>query len=354
MTMIQDVAVDDEDTDLDTADRGDNLTPAKTDEKKDAKPDAKADGDEGEKDEDDDKDSGQPRDKQGRFAKDGKPDPEDDEDDGEEDEEDDEGEESDGSRKNYPIRFNKMKQQRDTALSRAEAAEAKLRELGQQSGATDKGKEDPVAKLETELDALYLQAEEARADGDTKKAAALQRDIDSKNREIVEHKTRAISSTVSTKAQEAARYDTMLDVLEATVDKLDPNSDAFDPASVRLMDFHVQAYEKMGLSAPKALRQAAKLLFGVDPFDKRKPAKSADADDGEDKKNKADAKKPEKKEEKKVDVGKAVDTMKKQPPDASDRGVNKDDTKINPRELSEEEFDALPESKKAQLRGDLI
>ncbi len=174
------------------------------------------------------------------------------------------------------------------------------------------------------------------------------------NRAIIEHKTQAITSTASAKAQDAVRFDAMLEVLEATVDKLDPTSDAFDPKAVKVLEFHVEAYEKMGLSSPNALRQAARVLFGVDPFDKRKPAKAADAEDGDDKKKASDAKKPDKKEEKKVDIGKAVDTMKKQPPDASDRGVNKDDTKINPRELSEDEFDALPESKKAQLRGDLI
>ena len=69
-----------------------------------------------------------------------------------------------------------------------------------------------------------------------------------------------------------------------------------------------------------------------------------DTDEGEGKKPRA----------KGTDIKKALDREKKQPPDASDRGVNKDSTKIRVGDLDDETFSALPESKKAQLRGDYV
>ena len=51
---------------------------------------------------------------------------------------------------------------------------------------------------------------------------------------------------------------------------------------------------------------------------------------------------------------KAIDTQRKQPPDAGERGQHKDSTKINVAQLTDDEFDKLPESKKAQLRGDFL
>lgn len=49
-----------------------------------------------------------------------------------------------------------------------------------------------------------------------------------------------------------------------------------------------------------------------------------------------------------------METAAKQPPSADGMGVNKDDSKLRIADLSDEEFDKLPEATKARYRGDFL
>ena len=51
---------------------------------------------------------------------------------------------------------------------------------------------------------------------------------------------------------------------------------------------------------------------------------------------------------------KAVETAAKQPPSTDGMGVNKDDSKLRIADLSDEEFEKLPEATKARYRGDSL
>ena len=332
-----DLGIDDEDADLATADRGNSLEGVDTD------ADAKAAADAAAAVDAEKVAADLARDAKGKFVK-------------KEAEPDEEvvaaaaeaarvAEEEENQ--NFPVRLNKAKQQRDAnaaaaaaAVARAEAAEAALRAL---TPSQAKAAPDPIADINAQLDELYTKVEEARADGDSKLAASLQRQIDTKNRDITRFEAENIAARTTTAASANDRFNTMLDVLESAIPQVDPRHEDYDADAVKELDFQVRAYEKMGLAAPDALRRASNLLFRVDVFAPKKAVELA---------KEAAVVAPAVPAVKKTDVAKAVATQNKQPPDASNVGANKDDTTINPETISDEDFDALPESKKRQMRGD--
>jgi hypothetical protein len=333
---------DDEFADLDTLPRGDELTPEQSGEKPDTgAEDAKAV-------------TGQMRDEHGKFVK--ADEDKGDEDKGDEDKgedtkadakgDEDKGDDEDKDDQNFPIRLNKAREQRDNERARADAAEARAAEAEAKLAATmpkpEAKQESPIDKINKELDALYVEVEELRQDGKVADAAKVQRQIDTHNREIARIEAAQVAGAATTAAQINARYDAMLDVIEANIPALDPQHEDYSKAAVKKLDFHVQAYEKMGMRPDEALKEAIGLLHAdhAGLFDKSKKAAPAAKEDT----------KPV--EQRKPNAAKAVDTSNRQPPDGAGKGVNKDTTKINPGALSDEEFNALPASKLAEMRGD--
>ena len=312
-------------------------------------------GDEIDVDDTNEESEGQPRDKQGRFAKDGASE-EGEEESEEESESEEEPEEEEGSeeededpkgkKENLPIRLNKALEQRDREKIRADAAERELQEMRAKAGKKEAPEaEDPAKPIADELEVLYEQVEEARADGDTKLAAKLQRQIDANNRKLATMEAEAVARKTTTASVESQRFDAMVDTAESLIPALDPNSDEFDKAAVADLEHLVVGYERSGLSPTKALHKAVKLLHKVDlNAPARKPEPKIEAGAEEKAAKKPDAKKP--------DVKKAVDTQKRQPPDSSKRGVDNDSQDINIAGLSDDEFAKLPESLKSKHRGD--
>ena len=290
-------------------------------------------------DNDDNDDSGdgtgkQPRGKDGKFAKADAAD-----DDADDADDDDKGK---GKVPNAAVRLDKLRKQRDDARIAARQLEERLAALeaaakaGTDAGASEKF--DPVAELNTKLDELYEQVEELRADGNAKEAAKVQREIDAANREILRIEAEQISAKTTTQAAEDARYDALLDQLEADIEVINPQHEDFDPKAVKALEWYTAAFEKNGMKPSQALKHAAKMLF----------------DFGAPKKAEPDAKKDDKVTSirRKTDVNKALDTQKRQPPDAANRGVDKDETRLDPDNIPDEDWDKLPKAKKAAMRGD--
>lgn len=331
--------------DLDTSDKEVDEHADYGDEVVDAEGDGKKD-DEGK----------QPRDEKGKFAaKDTDEGEEADEgeesDEGDEDDEDGEGEgeeadEGEEARKaNLPIRLNKMKEQRDRERERADTLARELEEA-KKAGKKDEpaDEKDPIDEISTELEALYEQVEEARADGDTKLAAKLQRQIDAGNRKIATIEAERVANRTSRATVESQRFNSMLDTMESMIPELDPNSDDYEEQAAKDIEELVVGYRHAGLSPTKALHKAVKLLHKVDLNAPAAPKREAKAE-----------KKAEKKAEgKKPDIKKALDTQKRQPSDSSKRGADHDSQNIDIGRLSEDEFAKLPESVKAKYRGDEI
>ena len=326
---------EDEDTDsLDTADRGDDLESQVGDTDK-VEADTKKVAD----------DIATKRDAKGRFKpKDGETQA--DEGDKAPEEEKVEEEADDDKNENFPIRLNRAKEQRDKEKARADAAEARAYALEQLSRTPQPPKpeaKDPVAELTALMDPLYEKVEEARADGDIKLAASLQRQIDNAKLQIGDIKASRIAQHESARMTDTSRYNTMADALESRFPQLVADDENYDQSTVEKLNYTSAAFEKMGNSASDALRLAAGIVMGEDIFAKGNSSKTVTA---------RPEKAPAKPEIRKPNIEKAVETQKKQPPSSSELGINQDSTTLDPERLSDEDFDKLPDSKKRELRGD--
>lgn len=316
---------DDDDEDTTGADRGDAVGAAVAGEDdpgtaEDDTPDADVDPDA-----DPDADpvpAAQRRDATGRFAKDV-------------DDDDTDADDPDPV-PNAAVRLDRMREQRDRERAAREDAERRLAALEMASKPAEPAV-DPLKVLDGEIDSLYEQVEEARLDGDAKLAAQLQRQLDTKKEERIEFKTERVVSRSTVEASENARYDALLDQLESEISVINPRHDDFDPEAVKALEFYVAAHEKMGMSATRALIAARNVVFGAaraPAQDDAPPAKAGNPP------------------VKKTDLGKVADTQRRQPPDVANKGSDKDDITIDPDKLSDEEWDKLPKSKRAAMRGD--
>ncbi len=288
------------------------------------------------------------RDEKGRFVKtdtkaDEKADVAKEAEEGEEAEETEETEE-DADGKTDPLAAKQVPYTRfKEVVEQRKQLQSELAQLRSSSKTVDKQENEFEAQqkaFDKRLDELYEQVESARADGDTKTAAKLQREIDGMNGAKAKAEAAFIARQAAFTEQQNSTYNQMLDYLEKVRPVIDPNAPEFSKEVVSELEFQVDAYTKAGLTPTAALRRACALLFEEDPFtatvqreDKKTPTAVVAA-------------------KKKVDVAKNVDAAKKTPPSSSSRNESGDSTAINPVNLSDEEFDKLPESKKRQLRGD--
>lgn len=248
--------------------------------------------------------------------------------------------------KNYAIRLAKAKSQRDQAraekaelAARLAAIEAKLAQTAEPK--QEAPRTDPRVELESQADGLYEKIEAARADGDVKQAAALQRELDKVNRQIGRLEAAAIASNTTGRMTENQTYNVLLDKTELLVPALNPASEEFDREAAAELQDTIDAFERAGLRPTDALRKAIKVAFRVD-LDA--PAKAPEP-------KAAPAEKPA---PRKPNVSKAVEAASRQPPDASSRGVNRDEGNVRASELDEKTLAALPASKIAELRGDFV
>lgn len=248
--------------------------------------------------------------------------------------------------KNYAIRLAKAKQQRDQAraekaelAARLTAIEAKLAQAAEPK--QEAPRTDPRAELESQADGLYEKIEAARADGDVKQAATLQRELDKVNRQIGRLEAAAIASNTTGRMTENQTYNVLLDKAELAVPALNPASEEFDRGAAAELQETIDAFERTGMRPTEALRKALKVAFRVDLDAPIKPPTTKAAP-------------VEKPAPRKPNVSKAVDAANRQPPDASGRGVNRDEGNLRASELDEKTLAALPKSKIEELRGDFV
>lgn len=293
------------------------------------------------------------RDEHGRFVKDGQPEsqtPGEGEDDGEPvdppegapEAPEDEGEHEDGvdgKPKMVPLkRFQEVIAQRNDLANR-------LNETQQQHSTAQTQARDEIKEILDARDKLYEEVETLRADGDTKGAAKLQRQIDDATQRVSDIKAGMVARQAAFAANENTSYDRMLDQIESAFTVMNPNSPDFDRTVVEEMEFQVQAYEKMGVPPTQALRRAVALIFREDPFTPRPATKEAPAG-----KPAASVPAP-----KKTNIAKNVDAANRTPPEVdhkTDLGDGQGSKSIY--DMSDEELAALPPSVIARMRGDAL
>ncbi len=229
-------------------------------------------------------------------------------------------------------RYNEAAQRRREAEARAEQLEA---ELARARAAAPQPTE--MDRLSARVNSLYEQVENARAEGDSKTAAALSREIDNINRQLTRFETDFIAQQRAVAAQNLAAYNAVVDQLELVAPQLDPNSDDFDEEAAVELDAMVRGFEqRLQLSPADALKRAARRMFGDGVFTRTTTV--------------APASPPARP----TNVPKNVDAANRQPPTRSVPEPPERRVDIDIEKLSDAEYAKLPESTKKRLRGDLL
>lgn len=253
------------------------------------------------------------------------------------DDDSDEEEEEDEPAGDPPPKEQRIPKQRfDEVNDRRKAAEKKLADY---EAAQDAAKAAEEGQFD--FDAKEREYMELTVDGEFDKALAIRSEI----RAAESAKYEQTATTAAANAREATKADlvfqeTVTD-LEAKYPSMAPNGENFDQTLVdEVLSLH-EGFINQGLDAPAAITKAVKYVAKMndipavgdepaadpDPTPKPKPVSKTD--------NKAKAK--------------AKTTQPQQLPKASDR-----EPAMDMDSMSEEDFDALPESKKRELRGDFV
>lgn len=235
---------------------------------------------------------------------------------------------------------------------RLEADLAAERALSARAQRESKPAKTELDTLNESLEKLYEDAEKARADADVKTAARLQREIDATNRRIVvlENAPRARAETAAAVA--AQQFNDALERIESQFSELNPNSADFDQDAAREVEFQTQAYERMGMKPKAALQRAMMLLYQVDIDDPTSKSRVRPAEEEEEEEEeRGAAKKPLVKPTK---VERNLAAARRGVPSPAQTAPEIEEGRIDVSKLTDEEFDALPESKLDELGGNVV
>lgn len=234
----------------------------------------------------------------------------------------------------------------DAAIAKGRAREAELRaqiEALTRTSASD-ATTTSVATIEKEIEELEAKHKAALDDGKSDAATALLREIRIRERQISDLRSEFKSEQARLLAVEQVKVDLLVSRLEEQFPQINPESDEYDQEVVDEVLFLRQSFEAKGLPSSEALSRAMKYVFVAAPAKPEESEKKglAAGGAGGDRKVKA--------------VGKTVDAMKRTPPSTSLAGADTDKKggapETNVQQMTDEEFEALPESTKARMRGD--
>lgn len=229
---------------------------------------------------------------------------------------------------------------------RAEAAERRLAEIEQQRQQVSRGAD--ISKLEEDVRELRAQERKALIKGDDKAAAELADQADRLNRQIAIEQARDMSATAKEQAREEIRWDMTLENIERDYPALNEDSEEFDQD---LSDDVVDAMQ--GIMRRERLPRSQALVKAVQRVMERR----APADEPAEGKGLRSAGKEE--DRKAAAVKKNIDTANRQPASAKKVGADSDKhgqtgAIPNAEDMTFEEFNALPETTRAKMRGDYV
>jgi hypothetical protein len=237
------------------------------------------------------------------------------------------------------------KERFDTVNNKRKAAEAENLRLKTELEALRNPPKVPDAFDFDAKEEAYMQAV---LDGDTKAAKAIRTEI--RAAEKAEY-VATVETVATTRAQQTLTANTMQARTEAVVAELQGRFEIFDEASERYNEEAVndtiamqRGFIEQGMDPDKALTKAAGLMTKGETDRKAAPAVTPEE------KPAAEVKPVPKK----PDVAAKVKAANAQPPSlakAGESGAARDGS-VSVFDMPEEEFDALPDSKKRQLRGD--
>ena len=180
------------------------------------------------------------------------------------------------------------------------------------------------------------------ADGDLDKASDMMERILVAQSNITDHRTATAANNAKDEAKQEIHYDTLVARLESEYPAIDPDNADFDGESVRKIQAYMAGLIQTEKASPaNALQEAIGTILGSPPTSSQSPVQ----DEGFRRKEAA--------------VAKAIDAQAKQPASVKDVGLDSD--KIGGAldasavmKMSYAEFEKLPDTKLAEMRGDYI
>ena len=272
-----------------------------------------------------------------------------------------EAEEAEREERNKRIKVPKFRL--DAATARARKAEKEADELRKQLAEKEAAKDTKDDKAEKTPDELHEERladidsriAEAMKDGDTTEIAKLMKESRAAEREFMKNQNDAkiseSSNMTAAQVKETNLLNSILDQLEEQFPMFDENSDDFnDEANADVLKVQ-KGLIAMGESASDALIEAVNLVLPKYGYSTEEEDKGGKADKG-DKDGKGG------KEDKQKGVKRNLDAAKRTPPDMDDAGEDSDSAGAesdlpNILDLTDAEYDALPEATKKAMRGDV-
>lgn len=270
-------------------------------------------------------------------------------DDDDEDEGDDADDEDKGSKHVPHARFNEVNEKRIRAEERARLLEEENARLkgGGKAKESDGEEETPAVDLK----ALRKQRNEALMEGDSDKAAELDEQIDAEvERRAVEKAAAAAETSILTRQ---ARQEFAGAVAES-IEKypfLDAKGEQANAKAIAEVVEWRDFYIAKGKSPAEALRQA---VGKVGPQYAPKKGGKADADDDDDGDEGDDGAESRAALRRKLALRRNADAANRQPARPGGVGERSSAAKLKVEDLSDDEFDKLPEKAKRELRGDAM
>lgn len=230
----------------------------------------------------------------------------------------------------------------DDEIAKRRKLEADLATLQKQQTyvETTKEQDEASATATKEASALLRQANEAVLDGDLDKATQLQQDA----------MVKMASANQTSRGQEVPDMDAMYAQIEAKMDLKHTIKDIYekypefnheaDGANSEMIEravMYEKMYAEMGHTPSEAVRRAVEDTLKVLAPEKLVAEKPA-------------TNKPTREQEKRSNLKSKVEAANKVPP--VPKTTNSDEPMVDVNALTEEDFDALPESVRARLRGD--
>lgn len=202
--------------------------------------------------------------------------------------------------------------------------------------------EDHVMKLEKEYTRLL-------ADGELDKASVMMRDIRAAERQINEAKGDMKIAAAVAQATESARYNVVLERIEAAFPELNPDSDEYnDKIMARVIKLHA-ANQQAGMPPAASLQDAVQFVLGEPETKTQERAVTTTP---------RVSKEDVAAERRKLAVGKALDVTKRTPPSTARVGMDSDKmgtlTPTDVLKMSQDDFKKLPEDVLSRMRGDTL
>lgn len=241
-----------------------------------------------------------------------------------------------------------------------EKERAKRADLERQLATYQRGKEvaavnEDITKAEDKILELEKSYAKLMSDGETEKAAETMGKIRRMEREVNEQKAEMKIAAAEARATETARYNIVLERIEAAYPELNEDHEGYDEEVAQdVLDLKAAYQARRNMTPSAALQAAVTKLLG------KKTGRQSDAVDTTPRVPKEEAKGKGEEvaaDRKKKAVERALDADKRTPPSTSKVGVDSDKiggalTAQTAMKLPDEDFNKLDEKALARMRGD--